>query len=488
MNKSNRQTSWTSKPKTEKVVLLPDVGKLPPQAQELEEAILGALMVEATIYPTIGDILEADNFYNPANSIIYAAIQALAARRNPIDVHTVLEELKQRGELEQAGGVVYVAELSDKVSAGAHAEYHALIIKQKAVARKLIEQSYNVMNMAFDETVDVQDTIEYLEKSFTELRSGSNSSGYYEMRQAIVETLTDLANIQERRKQGETVGIQTGLNALDNVLYGGWIAPDLIVLGGRPSMGKTQFALHFAKSAAKNGNHCLFVSIEMTAKQLIKRLLIEDERLTLNSMQKGEMKDEEWRCIDQKIAEIESLKLNIADSHNIRYIGNIKSLARKLKRAEKLDILIIDYLQLIRTNQSFGTRDIEIGYITGELKNLAKELNIPIILLAQLSRPVKGTKVMIPQLSDLRESGNIEQDADKVIYPHRPTYYDKSAKQPNGDSWENRGVLIIAKNREGILNEKVYFRHDDRFKKIFDDYSYSGGITESENSNNSLPF
>jgi replicative DNA helicase len=312
------------------------------------------------------------------------------------------------------------------------------------------------------------------------------------MRGAIQKTLSYLADVQKRRERGETVGIPTGLTELDNRFQGGWHAPDLIVLGGRPSMGKTQFALHFAKSASRNGNHCLFVSIEMTVEQLIKRFLIEDERLSLGAMERGEMKDEEWICIDKKIAEIESLNLNIADSHNIRNLSNIKALARKLKRAGRLDILIIDYLQLIKTNQSFGTRDIEIGHITGELKNLAKELNIPIILLAQLNRQQKTVEVKEPKLEDLRESGNIEQDADKVIFPHRPTYYDPNAAQTNGLSWKNRGKLIIAKNREGVKDETVYFRHDNRFKKIFDDYSHGSSVenknTAPINKSGSLPF
>lgn len=243
-------------------------------------------------------------------------------------------------------------------------------------------------------------------------------------------------------------------------------------------MGKTQFALHFAKAASEAEKHCLFVSIEMTAEQLIMRMLTEDERLNLYDMKTGQLGREEWICIDENIREIENNKLFIADSYHIRYLNSIKSLARKLHRTDQLDLLIIDYLQLIKTNQTFGTRDLEIGYITGELKSLAKELNTPVILLAQLSRPPKGTKVQIPVLSDLRESGNIEQDADKVIFPHRPSYYDTEAVESNGRRWKNRGVLIIGKDREGAKDEKVYFQTDDRFKKIWDD---KGG-------NDDLPF
>ena len=218
-------------------------------------------------------------------------------------------------------------------------------------------------------------------------------------------------------------------------------SPDLIILGGRPGMGKAQFALHFAKLLLIT-KHCLFISIEMIAEQLIMRILTEDERVNLHDMKSGQLSEESWKAIDETVSQFENSSLYIADDHNIRSLRNIKSLARKLSRQNKLDLLVIDYLQLIKTEQAFGTRDLEIGHITGELKNLAKELSIPVILLAQLSRPPKGVKVQIPVLSDLRESGNIEQDADKVIFPHRPSYYDQQAVDSNYNSWENRVFLL----------------------------------------------
>ena len=244
-------------------------------------------------------------------------------------------------------------------------------------------------------------------------------------------------------------------------------------------MGKTQFALHFAKSASEAEKHCLFISIEMTVEQLIMRMLTEDERLNLYDMKTGQLGRDEWICIDENIRGIENNTLFIADNYHIRYLNNIKSLARKLHRTDQLDLLIIDYLQLIQTGMKFGTRDLEIGYITGELKSLAKELNTPVILLAQLSRPQKGTTIQIPVLSDLRESGNIEQDADKVIFPHRPSYYEPEATESNGRSWKNRGVLIIGKDREGAKDKKVYFQTDDRFKKIWDENHITQEATET---------
>jgi replicative DNA helicase len=464
MEKKN-QLQQKKRPVSSTFETLPD--RVQPNAPELEMAVLGALLIESNTIHKVD--LQVDDFYNPNNKTIFQAIESLARSRKPVDVLTVAQELNSTKKLTQAGGAAYIAELSDMVASAAHIEYHAAILRQKAIARKLINQSREVLQMSYDESQDVQDTIEYLERSFTEIRSGGAASEYLDMKSAIKRTIEYLTTIQSKKRQGEAVTIPTGLTALDDRLNGGWSAPDLIILGGRPSMGKTQFALHFAKAASEAEKHCLFISIEMTVEQLIMRMLTEDERLNLYDMKTGQLGRDEWICIDENIRGIENNTLFIADNYHIRYLNNIKSLARKLHRTDQLDLLIIDYLQLIKTNQSFGTRDLEIGYITGELKSLAKELNTPVILLAQLSRPPKGTKIQVPVLSDLRESGNIEQDADKVIFPHRPSYYDPAATESNGRTWKNRGVLIIGKDREGVKDEKVYFQTDDRFKKIWDE-------------------
>ena len=464
MEKKN-QLQQKKRPVSSTFETLPD--RVQPNAPELEMAVLGALLIESNTIHKVD--LQVDDFYNPNNKTIFQAIESLARSRKPVDVLTVAQELNSTKKLTQAGGAAYIAELSDMVASAAHIEYHAAILRQKAIARKLINQSREVLQMSYDESQDVQDTIEYLERSFTEIRSGGAASEYLDMKSAIKRTIEYLTTIQSKKRQGEAVTILTGLTALDDRLNGGWSAPDLIILGGRPSMGKTQFALHFAKAASEAEKHCLFISIEMTVEQLIMRMLTEDERLNLYDMKTGQLGRDEWICIDENIRGIENNTLFIADNYHIRYLNNIKSLARKLHRTDQLDLLIIDYLQLIKTNQSFGTRDLEIGYITGELKSLAKELNTPVILLAQLSRPPKGTKIQVPVLSDLRESGNIEQDADKVIFPHRPSYYDPAATESNGRTWKNRGVLIIGKDREGVKDEKVYFQTDDRFKKIWDE-------------------
>lgn len=444
------------------------MGKIQPQARELEEAVLGALMIESKAFFEIDDILKTSDFYDPIHQLVFSAICRLNSLRKPIDILTVVEELKAMGELDNAGGAVYIIELTNKVASSAHIVYHANIIKQKALARELIAITSQVQTKAFDDSQDIQETMEELEKSFTELVSGSSKSQSISMSEALVKATDVAAKAQEMKNQGVEMSVSTGLNLLDNELDGGWYAPNLIIIGARPSMGKTQHALNFAKNAGMKNKHVLFVSIEMNATELVNRYLLEDSRINSTNLRKGQMSSEEWTAVDEKVGELWNLKLHIADSPDIRYLNNMRSEARRLKRKDQLDMLIIDYLGLIRTNISFSQRYLEIGYITGELKNLAKELDVPIILLSQLSRPQKGTTPKEPQLDDLRESGDIEQDADTVIFIHKPDYYDSKAEDSSGEKWKGRGKLIIAKNRAGARNNSVIFYHDDRYKKIWD--------------------
>ena len=440
--------------------------KLPPQALDLERAVLGALLNEKD---AIDDIdLIPDDFYDSKNREVFTSIQALSNNHSPVDILTVTENLKARGRLDAIGGLMYVVDLSEAVSSSAHVLYHSLIIKQKSLARQLIKQSQEVMEMAYDESIDVQDILEHLEKSFTELATTGTSEESLDMQASLRKTLDYIAEIETMAHSGKRSEITTGLRGLDNLLNGGWSESDLIVIGGRPSMGKSQLAIHFAQAAARDGNGCLFISIEMTLPQIIMRMLIEDERINFYNIKSGQLSEDEWRYIDQRVAQLQSLPFHIADSPSISRLNSIKSLARKLHRRGELKMLIIDYLQLIQTGMKFGTRDLEIGHITRELKALAKELKIPVIILAQLNRADKTQRVRMPELSDLRESGNIEQDADKVIFPHRPSYYDPDAIDHNGVPWKNRGLLIVAKNREGKRDEYIHFMHDESFKKIFE--------------------
>lgn len=466
-------------------------GKIQPQATELEAALLGALLIESKAYQDIEDILDADDFYVDSHKIVFNAISRLNHSRKPIDMLTVIEELRSLGEIDAIGGPFFIASLSEKVASAAHIVFHAQIIKQKSQARKLIRLTSEIQAKAFDETQDVSETIEELEKSFTELVTNSGSCQSVPMSEALTEAMNKAAKVQELKEKGIRISIPTGLHSLDETFAGGWMAPDLIILGARPSMGKTQHSLSFAKAASMSGKEVLFISIEMTATQLVNRYLLEDNRINSYNLRTGQMSNEEWVAMDEQAGRLWNMKLNIADNHNIRYLNNIKSEARKLHRKGKLDMMIIDYLGLIKTNLKFASRYLEIGYITGELKNLTKELNIPIILLSQLNRPVKGLAIKEPQLEDLRESGDIEQDADIVLFIHKPDYYDSKAIDSNTEPWKGRGKLIISKYREGARNSHIIFYHDDRYKKIWDNPQskpFYNPIEPSSDNDNNTPF
>ena len=454
------------------------LGKVQPQAVELEEAVLGALMLESKAYLDIEDILSPDDFYVDTHRLIFESISRLNSKRKPIDMLTVIEELKTMGELDSIGGPLYIAQLVEKVGSSAHIVYHAQIINQKAKARDVIRIASNIMTKAYDETIDIGETIENLEMSLTDLTSSAGNYQSVSMNTALSEAMDTAAKTQELREKGIQIAVPTGLYTLDDILAGGWSAPDLIILGARPSMGKTQHSLSFAKAAASAGKEVLFISIEMKRTQLVNRYLLEDDRINSRHLKSGQMSMDEWAAIDERAGQLWNMKLNIADHHSIRYISNLKSEARRLKRKGKLQLMIIDYLGLIRTNMKFQSRQLEIGYITGELKNLAKELDVPIILLSQLNRPIKGTAVKEPQLEDLRESGDIEQDADIVLFIHKPDYYNPDVVSSDGVPWKGRGKLILAKYREGARNQPIIFCHDSRYKKIWDNGIHQSSIDE----------
>lgn len=455
------------------------IGRLLPQSKEAESVLLGALLVESKAYQEIESIIKPSDFYDEKHAVVFNAISRLRSSRNPSDMITVMEELRKTGELDLIGGPMYLAQLTENVASAAHIVYHAQIIKDKARRRELIDLGNKILNQSFDETIPTGELLETIDRDTTSAITDSTSTQSVDMNTALELTMKRAVKAQEDRQNNINYLIPTGLTELDDSFCGGWSAPDLIVLGARPSMGKTQMALSFAKAAGRSGNDCLFVSIEMTLIQLVRRYILEDDRISLTNMKKGQMSAFEWEAFDQAINNFRDMNLFIADDYSIRYLSNIKSEARRLHRQGKLKIMIVDYLGLIRTNQSFGTRDLEIGYITSELKSLAKELNIPIVLLAQLNRKEKSSKVKEPQLEDLRESGNIEQDADKVLFIHKPDYYDKNAvEEIDGREipWRNRGLLIIAKDREGERNKPVIYHHDNRYKKIFD----APGISRSD--------
>ncbi|MDR2057652.1 MAG: replicative DNA helicase [Dysgonamonadaceae bacterium] len=439
--------------------------RLFPRETDFEKSILRTLLLEPEAYDLVSNILKPESFYDKQHELLFAAIRDLHDTKSPASMIDAVQQLRKRGDLQKAGGASYISEITTQGIADIREiEHRARIVAQKHIARELITLAADIQERAFDETQDVSDTLEFIETRLTEITMNRSGSESIEISEAVSLAIQKAAQIQEDRQKGISNAIPTGIDTLTRELYGGWKAPDLIILAARPSMGKTQLAIHFAKEAAQAGKEILFISLEMTALQLVNRLLLEDDRISAYNLAAGQMSQQEWEALGRQAGEIYNLKLRISDNPLSRELSGILSEARRLKRKGKLDMIIIDYLGYILTgNQKFERRQLEIARITGALKSLAKELDVPIMLLCQLNRPEKGISIREPQLHDLRESGDIEQDADIVLFIHRPSYYDKD-KYPE---WEGRGEIIIGKYREGMRSQAVNFYHDKRFKKIW---------------------
>ncbi len=440
--------------------------KLPPQAVDLEKAILGAMMIDKRGVDEVIELLEGETFYLPEHQEIFSTINDLFNQGKPIDILTVTEELKKRGTLQQIGGEYYLITLSNLVTTAAHIEYYARIVLQMYVKRRLIEISGETIEKAYDETVDVLDLLDKAEQELFEVSQGSlktNSSKIDKVVTDVKEQLEQLA------KQEGLSGISTGFPSLDDYTSG-WQNGDLIIIAARPGMGKTAFVLSMARNMAVDHKVPVAIfNLEMTSDQLIKRLFAIETEISADKFRSGKLSDVEWNLLNSKMNNIADAPIFINDSSMLS-VFDLRSQARKLKRVENIGILIIDYLQLMtaQVNNKSGNREQEISTISRNLKALAKELNIPIIALSQLSRKVeertdkKGHKR--PQLSDLRESGAIEQDADIVSFIYRPEYYDLEIWEDD-EPTQDQAEFIIAKHRNGKTG-RIRMRFEAKFGRF----------------------
>jgi replicative DNA helicase len=463
------------KPK-ENTPIIADIGKVPPQARGLEEAVLGALMLEKDAYPIVSDILKPESFYEDSHQIIYRAITNMALRQAPIDMETVIEELKKEGNLERIGGALYIAELTEKVASAAHLEYHARIIAQKYLARELISFSSNITSKAFDETSDVDDLMQEAESRLFEISQRNVKKDVTQIDPVIKEAIK-LVEIAGSRPEGLS-GLQTGFTPLDKITSG-WQNSDLVIIAARPAMGKTAFVLSMAKNMAVDYKYpvALF-SLEMSNVQLVNRLIVNTTEITGEKIKNGQLTPPEWEQLDYKIKELYGAPIFVDDTPSLS-VFELRTKARRLVREHGIKIIIIDYLQLMNASgMNYGSREQEVSMISRSLKGLAKELNIPIIALSQLNRGVEsrtGSEGKRPQLSDLRESGAIEQDADMVCFIHRPEYY-KIFEDEKGNSLIGLAEIIIAKHRNGATGDVLLrFKNEfARFQNIEDEYSSDG--------------
>ncbi|NTW31732.1 MAG: replicative DNA helicase [Bacteroidetes bacterium] len=441
-------------------------GKLPPQAIDLEEAVLGAIMLEKDALSAIIDILKPEVFYKEAHQRIYKAILDLFNKSEPIDILTVTSQLKKNGELDIVGGPFYITQLTSRVASSANIEYHTRIISQKYLQRELIRISSDIIRDAFEDTTDVFDLLDTAEKTLFAVSEGNLRRSYERMPDLIQEAIEQIRIAS--RKEDHLIGIPTGFVELDRVTAG-WQRSDLIVIAARPGMGKTAFVLSMARNMAVDYKRPVaFFSLEMNALQLVTRLISSETQLPAEKLKKGTLETYEWEQLTSKITGLTDAPLIIDDTPALS-IFELRAKARRLKQQHNIDLIVIDYLQLMTSGgENKGNREQEISNISRSLKSLAKELNIPVIALSQLSREVEkrgGSKR--PILSDLRESGAIEQDADLVVFIYRPEYYKIDYFEDQAPT-KDAAEIIIAKNRNGALKD-IRMKFLGRFAK-FDNY------------------
>jgi replicative DNA helicase len=447
-------------------------GKLPPQATDLEEAVLGAMLLEAHAVNVVIEILSPDSFYLPQHQKIYQAIMNLFGQNKPIDILTVTEELKKMGSLEDAGGTYYISTLTNKVASSANAEHHARIISQKFIQRELIRISSETIRDSYEDTTDVFELLDNCEQGLFEITEKNINKSYNSMNNLIQQAIKEMRN--NINPESGLTGVPTGFTQLDR-LTSGWQKSDLIVIAARPGMGKTAFVLSMARNAAVDYKQAVAVfSLEMSSLQLVTRLIASESELTMDKLRRGSLEEHEWQQLYQKVKGLEEAPLYIDDTPAIN-IFELRAKCRRLKQHHDIKMVIIDYLQLmsgVNSDGKSGNREQEISNISRALKRIAKELNIPVIALSQLNRSVEtrgGEKR--PQLSDLRESGAIEQDADMVMFIYRPEYYGMT-QDNEGQNLQGMAELIVAKHRNGPLDSVNlrYVAKFARFEDINDNY------------------
>ncbi|MBA7586800.1 Replicative DNA helicase [subsurface metagenome] len=455
-----------------------DLGKIPPQAIDLEEAVLGAIMLEKDAVISVLDILKPESFYKEANQKIFNAIVDLTSKEKPIDILTVTEELRARKKLEEVGGPFYIAQLTSRVASAAHIEYHARIVAQKYIQRELIRISSEIQNKAFDESIDVDDLLDFSETELFNITEGNIKKETAKVNVLIQQAIHQ---IEEASKRKDSLsGVPSGYTKLDRLTLG-WQKSDLIVIASRPSMGKTALALSMARNITVEHNKPVAIfSLEMSSIQLVTRLIVSETELPSNRIRNGNLDENEWKQLDSKIKSLVEAPLYIDDTPAIS-IFELRAKCRRLKLQHKVELIIVDYLQLMTGPSDVkGNREQEVSNISRSLKAISKELDVPIIALSQLNRSVEmrsGSKR--PQLSDLRESGAIEQDADMVIFIYRPERYG-ILEDEDGNSLVGFAEIILAKHRNGPVGD-VHLRFREEMAKFVELDDMEIGLLPGEN-------
>ncbi|MBA4410666.1 MAG: replicative DNA helicase [Bacteroidota bacterium] len=425
-------------------------GKIPPQAVEVEEAVLGALMLERDAYITVADIIDTKSFYKEEHQKIFEVIKYLSTHEKPVDLLMVTQELKNKNLLDEVGGPLMITQLTSRVASAAHIEFHSRIIAQKFIQREMIRVSTEIQTKAYDDAIDVDDLIDFSETALFQIAEGNIKRETIPIKTLLREAAV---LIEEASKRDDHLsGAPSGFTAVDR-MTSGWQKTDLIIIAARPSMGKTAFVLSMARNMAVEHKVPVGVfSLEMSSIQLVNRLLSAETELGSDKIKNGRLVGWEWDHFHRKLAILDDAPLFIDDTPALS-IFEFRAKCRRLKLQHNIGAVIVDYLQLMTAGtDSRGSREQEVSMISRSLKAIAKELDIPVIALSQLNRSVESREGKRPQLSDLRESGAIEQDADIVIFIHRPEYY-QITEDEDGNSLIGIAEIIIAKHRNGAVGD-----------------------------------
>lgn len=483
-----RSTSLRLSSKSNKLIprdISESLGKLPPQARDLEEAVLGALMLEKNALNAVVEFLKPEHFYADAHREIYQAIVDLFKASEPVDMRTVVNQLRKSAKLELVGGAYVIAELTAKVSSAANIEYHARVIIEMAIKRDLIQIASQIHHAAYEDSTDVFELLDKTEQSVFEISDSNLKKNYDNMRNLMARAIQELQVLKDH-KDGLT-GVPSGFTALDRITSG-WQKSDLVIIAARPGMGKTAFVVSALRNAAVDFKIPVAIfSLEMASVQLVNRMISAEAELEGEKIKKGNLADHEWAQLVHKTSRLSSAPIFIDDTPALSIL-ELRAKCRRLRAEHNVQLIVIDYLQLMRGEQG-GNREQEIASISRALKGIAKELSVPVLALSQLSRGVEtrgGDKR--PQLSDLRESGSIEQDADIVMFLYRPEYY-KITVDEEGMPTQGMGEVIIAKHRNGSTGT-AKLKFIGKFTKFADfdapasnDNPFSGMITRESRLN-----
>jgi replicative DNA helicase len=461
-------------------------GKMPPQANELEKAVLGALLIQNDAVFSIISVLKPESFYEPAHQEIYRSIINLATNHKPVDIITVAHELKSRDQLDIIGGEVYLADLTNRVATASHLEFHARLVHQKYIQRELIKSAAEIQRRSYDDSEDVEELINFAESEIFNLSEGNINKETVQINIVLDKALNAIE--EASKNKNKLLGVPSGFSKIDRTTAG-WQPSDLIIIAARPSMGKTAFVLSMARNMAVDHERPVAIfSLEMSSMQLVTRLISAESEIKGEKIKIGDLKEFEWQQLESKVKSLETAPIFIDDTPAIS-VFELRAKCRRLVRNHNIQAIIIDYLQLMTTGTDMkGNREQEVSTISRSLKAIAKELNLPVIALSQLNRSVEsrsGDKK--PQLSDLRESGAIEQDADMVLFIHRPEYYGIT-NDSDGKSLINLAEIIIAKHRNGAT-DSCWLKFRKEFAKFVDIQDFedleNGDVIKRESKMNS---